>query len=230
MYNKFAVVSVKTFEQPKTSCFIYALICPDTNIVRYVGKTTIGFTRIRQHWYDYKATKSATSYKKICWVRKLKKQNKVFKVKYLEYCESEIQLNECEKYWISFYKQTNHLLNHTDGGEVSYRHSYTDEEKKAISEKNKIIFNKPEIKEKMRNLALGNTFRKGKKYTKQQLEYISKRNQEVSGIKIKDQHGNIYPSVQSLSKLIKCSMNTIYDRLRKNPNKPIKGLILSVVT
>lgn len=205
---------------------IYALIDPRDNIIKYVGLTTDGFSRIR----DYYSKKLKDKTKKANWVRKLKSLGLCFGVQYLEYCASEGELKLAEIKWIKYYRDLGYALkNTTDGGDSVHRCSYTEEEKRAISERNKVIFGTPEIREKMRQLARGNTHRRGQKYTPEQRARITKANQEESGIKIIDQHGVVYPSQKYLAKLLGCSINTVKDRLNHNPNLPLKGLLLRKV-
>lgn len=227
MYIKNSPISKFKHNQPENPFCIYCLIDPRDNSPKYIGLTTNGFTRIASHYN--KTSKENT--RKVNWIKKLKSLGLCFRVEYLEYCNSETELKLAETKWIKYYRDDLkiNLLNHTDGGESVYRKVYTEEERKIISERNKKIFRTEAIRDKMRKLAEGNTHRRGKKYSSEQLENITKRNREISGKKIIDQFGTIYPSIRFLSKKLKCSMNTIKDRLNINPNKPLKGLILKRV-
>lgn len=223
MYVKNSPASKFKLKQPDSNSCIYALIDPRDNKIKYIGLTTTGFSRIATH---YNAKKKENT-RKVNWVNKLKSLNLCFTVEYLQYCNSVEELKTAEKYWIKYYKSIGvDLLNHTEGGEDIFIPIYTDEQRKLHSEKVKKGMKAPGVIEKIRQANIGNTIRRGKKYTKEQLEYITKRNKEVSGIKIVDQYGNLYLSARELSKQIKCSVNTIKDRLNVNPDKPLKGLLL----
>lgn len=223
MYVKNSPMSKFKIEQPTSNNLIYALIDPRDSAIKYIGLTTTGFSRISAHFN----AKKKENTRKVNWVLKLRSLGLCFSVKYLQYCDNIEELKTAEKHWIKFYRDLGiELLNHTDGGEDVFRPSYSQEDRKKISERTKKAMQDPAIREKIRQANLGNTIRKGKKYTKEQLEFVAKRNKEVSGIKLIDQYGNIYESLNSLSKKLKCSTNTIYDRLYKNPNKPLRGLLL----
>lgn len=156
MYNKFAEFSVKDFKQPESKILIYALLCPLTLDIKYVGKTTRGFERIRQHYYDYKNKEGRTSYRKVRWVQSLREKGLIFKVCYLEYCRNEQELNIAEQKWIKLFRDLGEkLLNHTDGGEDCFRQVYTDSQKKLISERTKMAMAKPEVRENLRLTHLG---------------------------------------------------------------------------
>lgn len=227
MYIKNSPISKFKHPQPEKNFCIYCLIDPISNSPKYIGLTTNGYTRISSHYN--KGTRENT--RKVNWIKKLKSLNLCFVVQYLEYCETEDQLRIAEKKWIKYYRESlgADLLNHTEGGDAVYRPEYTEQQKKAISDRNKVIFGTDAVRQKMRQLAKGNTYRRGKRYTKEQLDLITKRNRETSGVKIKDQFGNVYPSISYLAHQINCSPNTIKDRLRKKSKNPIKGLILEKV-
>lgn len=89
----------------KTKNIIYALLCPFTEEVHYVGKSTRGLTRPFQH------LKQSHSEKINQWVNDLSKINYKPIVKILEYVNDEDFLNLREKYWIQFYLDKGLLLN-----------------------------------------------------------------------------------------------------------------------
>jgi len=223
VYTKNAVISTKSFEQPESNLFIYALLCPDTNIVKYIGKTTQGFNRIRQHYYDYKLSKSGRLYKKICWINKLRNENKIFKVKYLQYCDNNEQLNVAEMSWIKYYKDLGiELLNHTEGGEVTYRPVYTEEQKLLISKRTKEAMAKPEVRARSRESHLGKPGpNKGKTFDEEFSKKITAANYRRSK-KIIDSEGNIYLGTKQVAD--KFQVNWYYISRRINTNKDINGI------
>lgn len=102
--------------------FIYGLICPIRNEIRYIGLTKkTPEKRLSQHLMESKYYKRKGKYlnKKHNWLNKLIEMNieKEIKVVILEEIEYENNidiLSEREVYWISVYKN---LSNSTDGGE-----------------------------------------------------------------------------------------------------------------
>lgn len=92
--------------------FIYALIDPFTNEIRYIGKTYNINLRYNGHLSD-----KADTYK-TRWIKSLKEKNALPKIEVLEECDYEIW-QEREIFWIDFYKniQKSRLTNYTNGGE-----------------------------------------------------------------------------------------------------------------
>lgn len=93
--------------------FIYKLIDPITNKVRYVGKTNNLKRRLSAHIYKSKKLKHYCA----TWIKSLLKKSKKPIMEVIEKCEEDIW-EEREKYWISFYGLEN-LTNITIGGEGS---------------------------------------------------------------------------------------------------------------
>lgn len=90
--------------------YIYTLICPITNTIEYIGKTNNLEKRLRSHLLD--KTKSI----KNNWIKKLKKLGLVPKIECIEEC-TDINVDEREIYWISYYRKINpKLKNMTKGG------------------------------------------------------------------------------------------------------------------
>lgn len=111
---------------------IYALTCPDTGIVRYIGKSTVGLERPNKH--KTKMSLIAQTHKNN-WIKSLLAQNKTYGIKVLEECDSKEVLNEREMHWIKFYRDTGHnLTNATDGGEGSIGFRFNEKSKTQMSE------------------------------------------------------------------------------------------------
>ena len=105
--------------------YIYSLIDPRTNKVRYVGKSNNPQQRLIDHFYDDSKTK------KCSWILKLKSLGLKPILKILE----EVPENNWEArevYWISFFRRTvgPDLTNLCNGGEGV---TFTDEVRKKIS-------------------------------------------------------------------------------------------------
>jgi hypothetical protein len=102
--------------------FIYGLICPIRNEIRYIGLTKkTPEKRLSQHLMESKYYKRKGKYlnKKHNWLNKLiemniEKEIKVVVLEEIEYGNNIDILSEREIYWISVYKN---LSNSTDGGE-----------------------------------------------------------------------------------------------------------------
>lgn len=139
-----------TWPHPEKDSCIYALICPFTDKVKYIGKTENGITRIYGHWRDFrKSAISGRLTKKQNWVKKLRKLGVKFKVQYLEYQEDPQVLDQREIYWIAKYKSEGFdLLNTTAGGERTVTKIFTEEEKLEISRRTKEAMWRPEVRQK----------------------------------------------------------------------------------
>lgn len=90
-----------------TKAIIYALVCPFTNEVHYIGKSTQGVLRPLSH------INSSHSDKVNEWVDELKKLGHTPIVKILEYVNSNENIFERENFWIDKYNKDNLLLNKT---------------------------------------------------------------------------------------------------------------------
>ena len=87
--------------------FIYGLIDPFTNEVRYVGKSINPKRRYKEH------LNKMTNTHKSAWIKSLLKIGKEPKIEIIEECSGD-NWSDREKYWISFY---GNLTNLTEGGE-----------------------------------------------------------------------------------------------------------------
>ena len=94
--------------------FIYALICPEEGIIKYIGKTKDLRLRLQGH-INYALQKSHLNGKHE-WIRTLYTKNLKPVMQILEQCTDETW-QEREAYWISFYAKTHTLFNKTSGGE-----------------------------------------------------------------------------------------------------------------
>jgi hypothetical protein len=102
--------------------FAYALVCPTSMEVKYVGQTiqTLS-TRLSQHIHDSK-NKSRGNYHLHSknWIRSILKLGKTPLIIELTQLTDDTQLNECERYWISYFKGTGcKLTNIQVGGKLA---------------------------------------------------------------------------------------------------------------
>lgn len=94
---------------------IYALKDPRNNEIRYIGKSSIGMDRPKQH---NKPSELIKKTHKTNWIKSLKNEGLDYIIEVLENCESEEQVMQQEIYWIKFHKELGtNLTNLTDGGE-----------------------------------------------------------------------------------------------------------------
>lgn len=88
----------------KSERLIYALCCPVTDEVHYVGKSTSGLMRPMQH------LSNSHSEKIRLWVSDLKELNHIPKIKVLEYISPFEDIDVKERYWIQYFLNNNSLL------------------------------------------------------------------------------------------------------------------------
>jgi hypothetical protein len=110
--------------------YIYKHIRPDTGEVFYIGK---GNTSKNSHEARYK---TASGRNKI-WKSIVAKNNGVFIPEIICYCDTEEEVNELEKHYISLYGRRNlnkgTLCNLTDGADGSFGIKVSDETRKKLS-------------------------------------------------------------------------------------------------
>lgn len=92
---------------------IYVLIDPETNEIRYVGKTIQSLkVRLTNHLYSV----SKHNPYKFNWIQQLKSKKLIPIIMEIEICD-ENNWAEREKFWINYYKKISKLTNLTIGGE-----------------------------------------------------------------------------------------------------------------
>lgn len=115
--------------------FVYGLIDPRTNEIRYVGQTINGMDRATAHW----KRKSIREHKDLChtWVRKLLGLGLTPEVVILEECTVE-GLNDVEMFWIASIRSVGgKLLNMTDGGEGTHGFKWSPEARQRIGDQHR---------------------------------------------------------------------------------------------
>jgi hypothetical protein len=107
---------------------IYALLCPDTGAVRYVGKTCwLVETRLRSHLHD-----SARNHR-TNWIRSLLKRGKKPRLVVIEVVPGA-RLQPRERFWIAeMRRRGERLTNLTDGGEGVPGRIWTEEQRARMS-------------------------------------------------------------------------------------------------
>ncbi len=98
----------------KVQTFIYTLEDPDTNEIRYVGKTVKCLkTRLTDHIYACKKEKNYRTN----WIKSIIKKGKKPIIKMIDFCSWE-ESQQLEIYWIAKFKNEGvKLVNLTSGGE-----------------------------------------------------------------------------------------------------------------
>lgn len=101
---------------------VYALCDPRGGFVRYVGFSTIGLRRPKQHWTKDKNKKDHCH----VWVRYLLRENLIPDVEILEELPNANGIGDIERFWIASWKLAGaNLTNMTDGGDgglFGFRH------------------------------------------------------------------------------------------------------------
>ncbi len=154
---------------------IYGLTDPRTEQVRYIGKSTIGMRRPREH-----GRKGRSNAKCKNWLKSLHAKGLKFGIVVLEVCENEESLNPAECRWIAYGRAENwELTNMTNGGEGTTGHIKSKETREALSRAAKSRQADPEVRENARKKALGHTT------SKETREQISKK---LKGRKLSASH------------------------------------------
>lgn len=92
--------------------YIYGLADPDTNEIRYIGKSVRPFDRLANHMNDKSKCHRAH------WLQSLKAQNKRPNLVLLEMIQGEWPWQESERYWIARGRALGwRLTNNTSGGD-----------------------------------------------------------------------------------------------------------------
>lgn len=95
---------------------IYGLINPRNGQLRYVGKSSSGTARPRQHWRPGNLSKDPNQHK-VRWLRQLLAAGLKPEVEVLETCDSAEALSEAEQHHIAYWRMVGcNLVNIAEGG------------------------------------------------------------------------------------------------------------------
>lgn len=116
------IVKMIDRDASRPQCFIYGLIDPRTEEIRYVGKTTRGLYRVLAHGKSIGVTKEKHTHK-YRWIRSLRELGLSYGWTILEIIEDVFLIDDRERFWIAHGREVGWpLTNATDGGEGA-RHS-----------------------------------------------------------------------------------------------------------
>ena len=135
--------------------FIYILIDPRDNQVRYVGKTK----SINRRYYQHNSEASKIRNHKNNWLLSLKNNNLKPEMVTIDECEDDSWVL-LEQWYIELFKSWGYkLTNLTKGGEGAYGYKHTEESKQKMSHGNKGKIISLETREKISKAV------KGRKYS-----------------------------------------------------------------
>lgn len=161
---------------------IYALLDSDGKI-RYVGKTSKSLEkRLTEHLY---VSRRGIKCHRCDWIRSLLKVGFLPTIQLI----GEVNGNGCreEQAWIKWFREEGfNLTNLTDGGDgfVGYKPSVDTRRNMSLSAKKRYNSSEKE-KNRLRNIAIGNTNRRGKKFS---LESRLKMSLAHKGVRLSKEH------------------------------------------
>ena len=133
---------------------IYGLVDPRNGQLRYVGKSTIGIARPRQHRRPYRLKTDYTW--KANWIRKLLELGLDYNIVIIQEFDGAEILDKAEIFWIAYFRKMGFILtNLTNGGEGTLGTKQSQETKDKKSAKLRGRKCSPETVERMRLASLG---------------------------------------------------------------------------
>jgi hypothetical protein len=190
----------------KNTFIIYGLIDPRDGVIKYVGKSTTGLNRIRQHseFARLKKEKTPKSY----WIKKLISLGLKPIGTVLSSHSSPEELMKAEIEWIAKYRALGLPLKNLSAGGYGPLHVLQSKEtklKKSIANKRRYEDPQERIRTSlaMRGILKGRTF-------------------PERGRPIQDQFGNKYPSVCEAERMLKIRRRSIF-RVLSGERKSVHG-------
>lgn len=127
------MIDFKLYPRKENTVYIYVLVDPRDDMIRYVGKTI----NLRARYACHCCPKEGNGLYVKRWLKQLKDQNLYPVMELLEICTDDIW-KEREIYWIAMGKELNWpITNLTKGGETTTGYKHTEETKRIIGEKSK---------------------------------------------------------------------------------------------
>ena len=217
---------------------IYGLIDPRTNEIRYVGQSTCGTKRIKQHFYPshYKSRKKRHVYNWINQLLCINLKPEYIILQELQQCENiKNELDTAECTWIKKLRDSgNNLTNLTDGGggSIGYKASAESRAKMSVAKKGKKLSDahveniraankcrSPMTNETKKKISISN---KGKKRTAE-MNASQSENNPMSCKVICINDSKVYSSMVSAARYYNVSYESI-GRVCKGALKSVKGI------
>lgn len=130
--------------------FIYGLIDPRTDELRYIGKTN----NIKQRLSKHLGEKQVNNHR-VAWIKNLKNDNLIPDIFVIEEVKDSAWV-EAERFWISYFKFIGaNLVNHSDGGDGFSDCRLTSETRKIMSEAAKKRYDRPGERDKASKMHKG---------------------------------------------------------------------------
>lgn len=163
--------------------YIYKLIDPRTDEIRYVGKTET--TLKKRYSVHLRDAKNGTEWYVSRWIRQLLSYDMLPVMEVIEECFEETWA-EREIYWIAYGRQMGwRLTNLTDGGDGTSGWVASEKTKRNISEAKKGKKNTDEHNRRIGEAKIGNQYHRGHKHTN---ETLLKIGEAQRGKKHTDEH------------------------------------------
>lgn len=217
---------------------VYGLLDPRDGTLRYVGKSSTGMERAKQHTRP-SSCRSGHNWNKTRWYRELDALGLRPVPILIEEAIDPKSVNALECFYIASFRSVGaELFNKLDGGELEYTpgsrkvsretrqrlseshkgQRITEEVKKKISEANKGKKKPPEMREKMKEVYRNNTAlheklsaQKGRPFSD---EVRVRMSRGCGGSAIVDENGTIYPSMAEAARQLGVRRGAISRMLR----------------
>jgi hypothetical protein len=204
---------------------IYALLCPKCKCPRYIGQSSKGLKRYKDHLLGIKNIKDGSTHKKF-WIQSLLNSGLKPELKILLQLPTSDYLDEAEIYWIAEMRNRGcPLTNLTDGGKGRRGWIPSKETRSKISLSNGC--RKPKSVETRAKISASLMGRPSPKKGRPLNEQQKLAHAQAHAIKpFKDQHGRIYTSIKEVAEMWGLQKSNICNVLKRK-RKSAGGLIFS---
>lgn len=150
-------------------CLVYGLFDPFTGELRYIGKSSNGLYRPKQHLSKSFLSKKTHLYN---WINKVLKDGREPEIKVLAHCTKNNLADKEIELIAKARSEGVRLTNVTDGGEGTFGRKMSEEGRKRISEFNRNREFSDLHRERISKSNMGNTSKRGTKLSKKSKEKI----------------------------------------------------------